>query len=76
MGIHISCDSCYKSKEIGEDYFEIVTSSSNKFFPIKHTMIICKKCSKDTEYFYFNMKNPNYIKPAEPEIVDEVKSAG
>ena len=70
MGIHTSCDSCYKSQDSVETYTTLNTTSGSRLLPIKHVFVVCYSCIRNTEYFYFNLKNPSYVKPAEPEVVD------
>ena len=76
MGIHISCDSCYKT--IKEDVPHVVVSiaSSNPRFPVNHKAIYCIPCMKDQARIYFSVDNPNFIAPPpSPETTDEVKSS-
>lgn len=72
MGIHTSCDSCYKSMENDSDFVTLSTTSNSRTLPVKHVFVVCLKCIKSTAYFYFNLKNPSYVEPpkaAEPEVV-------
>jgi len=73
MGIHISCDRCYKSVEEGQ-FVTLTTSSDNNRYPLKHKSISCFPCMKSNQYIYMHIENPNYIPM--PEVVsDEAKPA-
>lgn len=75
MGIHVSCDGCYKTMK--ENEFVTITLSSNSTrFPLKHSFIFCFKCMKDNGRIYTSVENPNYIPPPEEKVSgDEVKPA-
>jgi hypothetical protein len=82
MGIHVSCDSCYKTVKEGDAHVVVSLTSNNPRFPVKHSFIYCIPCMKDSNRLYCNVDNPNYIAPpAEPKPEEkvsgnEVKSAG
>jgi hypothetical protein len=71
MGIHISCDNCYKQFEGNDDFVTISIKSDSSRFPFQHKNVYCYKCMKDVQYIYMSAKNPNYIAPP-PKPEDEV----
>lgn len=74
MGIHVSCDGCYKTVKESEFVTLTLTSNSTRF-PLKHQFIFCYPCMKSNQRIYSSVENPNYIAPPE-DSGDEVKSAG
>ena len=73
MGIHISCDNCYKSIK-NTEFVTIKTTSNNPRFSVFAEYTYCFPCMKAAERFYMHLENPNYIAPPK-EVSDEVKPA-
>ena len=75
MGIHISCDGCYKTVKDMQEYATLTLTSNNPRFPLKASFIYCIPCMKSHERLYTSVENPNYVPPPK-EVSDESKSAG